>query len=97
MNNQEKAPTTEIKKYRYSIEFETIEQNVVVIAETITKTLEQNLSGSLVGVPLITFSTFEKEIPTCDNCVIAKPDVYCRDCGLSISGEGKPSKHKFKI
>ena len=41
----------EIKKYKYLIEFETIEENVKIIVELITKILE----------------VYEKEIPKCEN------------------------------
>jgi len=57
----------EIKKYKYLIEFETIEENVKTIVEVITKTLEENLKGSLTAIPKITFSVYEKEIPKCEN------------------------------
>ena len=55
----------EIKKYKYLIEFETIEENVKTIVEVITKTLEENLKGSLTAIPKITFVW--KEIPKCEN------------------------------
>jgi hypothetical protein len=50
-----------VSKFKYSIEFETIEQNVPEIVKVITKVLEENLAGSLTKTPLITFSTYEKD------------------------------------
>jgi len=58
MSDTEKV---KIGKYKYQIEFETIEQNVPTIVEVITDTFRQHLAGSLTQAPTIVFSVYEED------------------------------------
>ena len=61
MNEVQIGNQPKIGKYKYQIEFETIETNVQGIVESITNTLQSHLAGSLAKAPKITFSIFEED------------------------------------